>query len=62
MIFKKNEQVCFIEINYEQFICQFKVQIFSEIKDLNELSLIENKNKIYLLFILLIGIINKESK
>jgi hypothetical protein len=39
-----------------------KFRFFSEIKDFNELSLIKNKNKIYLLFILFIGIINKESK
>jgi hypothetical protein len=34
----------------------------SEIKDLNELTLIENKNKNYFLLILLIKIINKEGK
>jgi hypothetical protein len=34
----------------------------SEEKNLNELTLIENKNKIYLLFILSIKIINKKKQ
>jgi hypothetical protein len=34
----------------------------SEAKDLNELTLIENKSKIYIIHILLIEIFNKESK
>jgi hypothetical protein len=37
-------------------------KFLSKTKDLNELTLIENKNKIYLLLILLIEIINKENK
>jgi hypothetical protein len=41
---------------------EFKLKFFSETKDLNELTLIENKRKIYILLILLIEIFNKESK
>jgi hypothetical protein len=40
---------------------RFKFKFLNKVKYLNELTLLENKNKIYLLFILLIKI-NKESK
>jgi hypothetical protein len=40
----------------------FKLKLLSEAKYHNELIMIENKNKIYLTFILLIKIINKKSK
>jgi hypothetical protein len=46
----KNNQVC------------FKFKILNEIKDFNELTLIVSKSLIYPLLILLIKIINKESK
>jgi hypothetical protein len=37
-------------------------KILSEIKDLNKLTSIENKNKFYLLFVLFIKIVNKENE
>jgi hypothetical protein len=40
----------------------FKLRIFEQRKKFNELPLVKNKIKIYLLFILLIEISNKESK
>jgi DUF917 family protein len=38
----------------------FKFKLLSEVKYHNELIMIENKNKIYLMFTLLIEIINKK--
>jgi hypothetical protein len=43
-------------------ILDLSSKFLSETKYFNELALIENKNKIYLLFILFIEIFNKESK
>jgi hypothetical protein len=37
----------------------FKLKSLNKVKNLNELTLFENKNKIYLLFILFIEVINK---
>jgi hypothetical protein len=40
----------------------FKFNFLNEAKDFNELTLIKDKRKFYLLFILLIKIINKVNK
>jgi hypothetical protein len=43
-------------------ILDLNSKFLNKTKNLNELTLIENKNKIYFLIILLVGIINKEIK
>jgi hypothetical protein len=40
---------------------EFKIKFMNETKYLNELALFKNKNKIYILLVLLIEIINKEN-